>query len=195
MKESFLLYKSFYDPIKELSIEDKGHLLDAIFKYQIEGIEPMNTSRIYMPFMFFKNQFRLDDAKYQKIVERNKLNGSKGGRPRNPKQPKKPSGLSGNPKNPSEPKKPDNEKDNVNEKEKEFKELVFYFSNQYPLKTLNDFFDYWSEWNKSKTKMKFQMQKTWDLNRRLKRWVSNDFNKSNGQNKENVEYTPKDRIK
>jgi hypothetical protein len=82
MKESFLLYKSFYDPIKELSIEDKGHLLDAIFKYQIDGTEPMNTSRIYMPFMFFKNQFRLDDEKYQKIVERNKVNGSKGGAPK-----------------------------------------------------------------------------------------------------------------
>lgn len=119
MKESFLLYKSFYDPIKELSIEDKGHLLDAIFKYQIDGIEPVNTSSIYMPFMFFKNQFRLDDIKYQKIVDRNKINGSKGGRPKNPKEPKKPSGLSGNPKNPSKPKKPDNEKDNDNDNEKE----------------------------------------------------------------------------
>lgn len=122
MKESFLLYKSFYDPIKELSIEDKGHLFDAIFKYQIEGVEPINTSSIYMPFMFFKNQFRLDDIKYQRIVDRNKVNGSKGGRPRNPSEPKKPSGLFGNPKNPNEPKKPDN--DNVKDKDKD-KEIIY----------------------------------------------------------------------
>ena len=32
--------------------------------------------------------------------------------------------------------------------------------------------------------MKFQMEKTWDLNRRLKRWAGNDFgNKSNGVKK------------
>ena len=120
MKESFLVYKSFYEPIKELSIEDKGLLFDAIFQYQINGQEPMNTSRIYMPFMFFKNQFRLDDIKYQKIIDRNKINGSKGGRPKNPVIPKKPSGLIGIPKNPSKPKKPDNvnDNDNVNVKDK-----------------------------------------------------------------------------
>lgn len=119
MKESFIIYKSFYEPIKDLSFEDKGQLFDAIFQYQIDGIEPTNTSRIYMPFMFFKNQFRLDNIKYEKIIERNKNNGSLGGRP---KKPKKPSGLKktqANPKNPSEPKKPDNDNDNDNVKEKD----------------------------------------------------------------------------
>jgi len=115
MKESFLIFKSFYEPIKGLSKEDKGDLLDAIFQFQIDGIEPMNTSRIYMPFMFFKNQFRLDNLKYQKIINRNRTNGSKGGRPIKPKKPKKPSGLIDNPKNPSEPKKPDNVNVNVND--------------------------------------------------------------------------------
>ena len=41
---------------------------------------------------------------YQKVVDRNKINGSKGGRPKNPKEPKKPSGLNGLNK---EPKKAD----------------------------------------------------------------------------------------
>ena len=33
------------------------------------------------------------------------------------------------------------------------------------------FFEYWSETNKSKTKMKFETQQTWELNLRLKRWL------------------------
>ena len=40
-----------------------------------------------------------------------------------------------------------------------------------------NFFLYWSELNKSGTKQKFELEKTWDLNRRLKRWSNSSFNK------------------
>ena len=39
------------------------------------------------------------------------------------------------------------------------------------------FFDYWTEPNKSKTKMRFELEKTWDTGRRLARWANNSFNK------------------
>ena len=32
------------------------------------------------------------------------------------------------------------------------------------------FFDYWSEPNKAKTKMRYEMQKTWDVSGRLRTW-------------------------
>ncbi len=41
----------------------------------------------------------------------------------------------------------------------------------------NAFIDYWTEPNKSKTKLRFELEKTWDLSRRIKRWSSNNFNK------------------
>jgi hypothetical protein len=113
-KESFLIFKAFYEPIKELSNEDLGQLFRSIFEYQINDIEPPNTSRIYMAFLFFKNQFRLDEIKYNAKVEVNKNNGSKGGRP------KKTEISEDNQNNPmgfSEPKKADNDKDNVNDKD------------------------------------------------------------------------------
>ncbi len=112
-KESFIIYKSFYDPIKNLSAQDKSDLLDAIFQFHIdEKITIKLSPMAEISFSFFKNQFRLDNLKYEKIIERNKLNGKKGGRP------KKPSGLSGNPKNPKEPKKADNVTVNDNDNEK-----------------------------------------------------------------------------
>ena len=51
--------------------------------------------------------------------------------------------------------------------------------------TVNDFVSYWTEPNKSNTKMKFEMQPTWDVKRRIQRWIGNDFtsNKSNGVTK------------
>ena len=45
-----------------------------------------------------------------------------------------------------------------------------------------DFMDYWTEPNKSKAKMKFELEKTWDTKRRLARWSNNNFN-SNKVNK------------
>lgn len=81
-KESFLLYHGYYEPIKNLSLEDKGMLFDAIFQYSIHGSEPSNTCRIYMAFQFFKNQIDQDSKKYQRIVETAQENGKLGGRPK-----------------------------------------------------------------------------------------------------------------
>jgi hypothetical protein len=38
---------------------------------------------------------------------------------------------------------------------------------------LDSFTDYWTEPNKSKTKMKFELQQTWATNLRLKNWAAN----------------------
>lgn len=139
-KESFLLYKSFYEPIKELSDEELGQLLRVIFNFQINPNNPVGFDikpSVKMAFEFFKNQFRLDDLKYQNIVERNRANGQKGGRPR------KSEDTQDNPENPvglEKPKKADNdnenEKDNENDNEKEndFNTLFSEFWKLYPEK-------------------------------------------------------------
>ena len=41
----------------------------------------------------------------------------------------------------------------------------------------NDFFLYWTEMNKSGTKFRAELEKTFDVSRRLKRWANNGFNK------------------
>ena len=186
MKESFVLYKSFYEPIKGLSSEDKGNLLDAIFQYQIDGIEPLNTSSIYMAFLFFKNQFRLDNEKYLSVIERNKTNGIKGGRPAKVEtqiNPNNPVGFQ-EPKKPDKDKDKDNDKDNVNVKVNDIEDRKLKFAStlqiflpQYGREVLNEFYGYWTEPNKSNTKFRQELEKTWDLNRRLERWTKNDFSK------------------
>jgi hypothetical protein len=61
------------------------------------------TSIIFEPFL---NQFKRDDVKYQNVVERNKINGSKGGRP---KTQDNPLGYLATENNPKEPKKADSD--------------------------------------------------------------------------------------
>jgi len=48
------------------------------------------------------------------------------------------------------------------------------FSLNYNNSTCKDFISYWTEKNKSGKKMKFEMEKTFDINRRMKRWESNE---------------------
>ncbi len=107
-KDSFIIYKSFYEPIKSLSDKQLGRLFRALFTYQIEGSTNVEQD-IQMAFAFFKNQMEIDQSKYQKVVERNRQNGSKGGRPTKEENPKNPAGL-------KKPKKPDNGNGNGNGK-------------------------------------------------------------------------------
>lgn len=44
---------------------------------------------------------------------------------------------------------------------------------------LNEFYKYWTEPNKSKTKLRWELEKTWDVARRLERWSRNDKNFNN----------------
>ena len=122
-RPSFLIYKSFYEPIKILSYENKGKLFEAIFEYQINGkleAEP----QIQMAFAFFKNQFELDQKKWEKKIVAQIDNGKKGGRPRNfseitlDEKPKKPNQTHGFFKKPTKPKKGVKVKGKEKEKEK-----------------------------------------------------------------------------
>ena len=45
---------------------------------------------------------------------------------------------------------------------------------QYGKQMVREFYDYWSELNKSRTKMRFEMERTWELSRRLATWSANE---------------------
>jgi hypothetical protein len=59
-------------------------------------------------------------------------------------------------------------------REEKFRALVYSFSSTFPNNMLIEFSDYWTEPNKSGTKMRFEGEKTWDLGRRLARWAANN---------------------
>ncbi|OJV50537.1 MAG: hypothetical protein BGO31_14335 [Bacteroidetes bacterium 43-16] len=48
------------------------------------------------------------------------------------------------------------------------------FINQYSKEFLRSFFDHWSEPTRDGKKMRQEMQKTWDINLRLKKWKKNE---------------------
>jgi uncharacterized phage protein (TIGR02220 family) len=111
-KTSFILYadqRSYFD---KLTDDEAGRLIKHIFSY-VNDENPNPVDRITdLSFEPIKLQLKRDLIKYESIVNRNKSNGSLGGRPKTQEEPKKPTGLFGNP---TKPKKADNDTDNVND--------------------------------------------------------------------------------
>lgn len=63
-------------------------------------------------------------------------------------------------------------------REEDFYQSIKPYLSSYGKDLLRKFFDHWREPNKSRTKMRWELQKTWDLNLRLQRWASSEFNKT-----------------
>jgi NACalpha-BTF3-like transcription factor len=56
----------------------------------------------------------------------------------------------------------------------DFSETLKPYLEKYGSDMLNAFYSYWTEPNKSKTKMRFELEKTWDVERRLNTWASRE---------------------
>lgn len=60
-----------------------------------------------------------------------------------------------------------------------FHEECKKFTSEFGEMMVENFFEYWSEPNKSRTKMRYEKQPTWETHRRMLTWSRNNFNKYN----------------
>ena len=129
-RKSCVFYKSFYDSIKELDMQDQVKIYNAIFEYEFENKEvelngiAKSISTLILP------QLEANNTKYE--------NGCKGGRPKNQNKTKT------KPKNnldETKTKPNDNENDNDNEKENDnIKEKINKKEKYYENEELNNLF-------------------------------------------------------
>lgn len=68
-------------------------------------------------------------------------------------------------------------KKTIAERKEKFIEDLKNFSNLYDKDLLNDFYRYWGETDVNEQKMRFEFQKTWNLNLRLITWKKNQDKK------------------
>ena len=164
-RQSFIIYKNFYEPIKHLNNTDLGKLFRAIFEYNLAEKNVNGyvvPPEVKIPFEFFRNQFNLDEAKWMKRVNASRENGMKGGRPPQPKEPTR------FPDNQDEPRKGDTVTDTVtvtvteteNETEKDLKEIQ--------KKKFETWWKYWRAKSRDNPGTKNQAEKYWkELNKKL----------------------------
>lgn len=65
-------------------------------------------------------------------------------------------------------------KDGTERRAKNFYNSLIPYVSTYGKEMVREFYDYWSEPNKSYSKLRFEQEKTWDLCRRLARWSNNN---------------------
>ena len=158
---------------------DKEKIEDVIQNYDLFKIE--GHTMFYSKSL--KRRLECMDEKKKKRQEAGRLGGIASGKLKQKRT---------NAKGLNKTKLKETKVNNIKDKDAKFKKQVFEFaftSSGKPLynqEVLNDFYNYWSEPNKSNTKMKFELQQTFDIGRRLVTWSKNDFgNKSNGVKKQN----------
>lgn len=103
MKESFILYTEQSELINELTDEQAGQLLKAIYKYA-NGEEVALNGIVKLAFIPIRQQIDRNNEKYEAFKGKQAENGKKGGRPKKEEtqeNPKNPTLLEENPKNPT----------------------------------------------------------------------------------------------
>ncbi len=79
MRDSTIFYRSFYEAVRELSLEQQGAIYNAIFEYSLNDSEPTLTGICKTVFTLIKPQLDANNKRYQ--------NGKRGGkREPNPNQ-------------------------------------------------------------------------------------------------------------
>jgi hypothetical protein len=74
--------------------------------------------------------------------------------------------------------------------QKDFYNTLIPFVATYGKELVREFYDYWSEPNKSMTKIRWQLEPTWDTDKRLKRWQTNNSNFKPKQNTTQQQQSP-----
>jgi hypothetical protein len=122
MKDSFVFYRDWKKAIEDLPNNIRLEIYECIIEYATTGSLQELKPLAKVAFNFIKTDIDRNTTKYMSIVERNRTNGSKGGRPKkknpdNPDNPDNPVGFRETRGKPEKPQKPDY--DNVNDHDHE----------------------------------------------------------------------------
>ena len=107
------LYLDYLQSLAPLSDAGRGKLMVAMLTYAATGQEPNLTGPAHYLWPSLRSQIDRDQTKYQEKCEKNRINGSKGGRPR------KNQTVSEKPKEKEKEKKKEKEKEKEKEKKNE----------------------------------------------------------------------------
>ena len=67
----------------------------------------------------------------------------------------------------------------VNEKKEAFRKQCLAYVGKYDTARLTDFFNYWSEETRTTKRMRYEGQRYWDIEKRLKRWMASQYTSDN----------------
>lgn len=76
------------------------------------------------------------------------------------------------------------QRESLQERMDKFRQTTNMYKGMYGNEMVDAFFDYWSETNDNGNKMRFEKEKTWNLEKRLARWAKNNYGNRNNFSKQ-----------
>jgi len=204
-KKTIVVYSDWEEYFTDLSDDEAGKLIKHFFKYINDKNPELNDRFLEMAFKPIKNQLKRDLVKWEetkkKRADAGRLGGKASGESRKQTETNEANASSFKQ---TETNEADNDKCNnvldvtvndillekeakvnIHERKKLFYDSLIPFAKVYEKEMLRDFFEYWTEHGEKDLKFRKEKEKTFGLERRLKTWNNNNFNKKqNGTTKE-----------
>jgi len=175
-KKGFILYADQKALFEQLPNDKAGELIKFIFAYVNDENPETDDLIINLAFTPIKQQLKRDLIKFEETKEKRSEAGKAGAN-------KRWQNIANDSKRISDIAKiAVNVNDNVNVKEKvidinirkqEFANSLIPFVDVYGKDMIREFYDYWSETTLNNKKIKYELEKTWSTERRLKTWSKN----------------------
>jgi hypothetical protein len=186
-KKSFLLYCDLIHTVNKMPNENAGELFKHILSYVNDEEPTTDDLIIQLTFEPIKQCLKRDLVKYERTRQRNIENINK--RWENTKNTTGINGIPNDTKNTvsdsvsvSDKVIHINKNNSIDSRKLKFANTLKPFIDNYGKELIREFYNYWTEPNKSNTKFKQELERTWSLERRLETWAKNDTNFNNNNN-------------
>jgi hypothetical protein len=193
-KKSFIAYSDWYGMLKVCPDDVAGKLIKHIFAYVNDENPSSDDFVINALFEQIKATLKRDLVKWEEQREQRSNAGKKSAELRATKFNERSTVVNETERNSTVSV---SVSDNVNVKENnsidsrklKFASTLKPFVDEFGRDTLKEFYDYWTEPNKSNSKFRQELEKTWSLERRLQTWIKNESNFKPNKNKKNEQLT------
>lgn len=191
-RSNMLFYRGFYEAIEHLNFEEKGMVYSAIFNYGLNFVEPELPNHLKTIFMLLRPQLDANIKKFKngvtiKMKDEEKKRIKKIAKDDAQKLANiNDQNLKGTVSKLSHYDVDDNrnlKEVNLLKRKELFIADVKLHEDLFVQKVIDGFIDYWSEPNLARSKMKWELQKTWDTKRRLRLWNDRHWDYENKKNK------------
>jgi hypothetical protein len=165
MRDSLIFYRSFYEAINELPKETQAEVYHAIFEFSLNYKEIELSGLSKTIFTLIKPQ-----------LEANKKRFENGTKPKSKPEKSKTEAKTKHKISKVEANVNDNvnvnDNENIEERKSKFYVSLSLYVNEYPKKMLREFYDYWTEHGVKDKKLRFEKEKTFGIEQRLRTWYN-----------------------
>jgi hypothetical protein len=171
-KKGFILYADQKAIFEQLPNDKAGELIKFIFSYVNDENPETDDLIIKLGFTPIQQQLKRDLVKYEETKEKRSEAGKAGANKRWQTIANDSKRINDIAKIADNVNVKDKEIDSIEERKSKFYVSLSLYVNEYPKKMLREFYDYWTEHGVKDKKLRFEKEKTFGIEQRLRTWYN-----------------------